>query len=106
MPTIRESAPVVVRVASALSNRAAKASGSEPGRRMSLTPAEKVIRSGRAAASPAAVAVPSASESVAILMGALLYRRLVSAEQLSDGFLDGVLDSYLAAAGTDRPPDR
>jgi AcrR family transcriptional regulator len=51
-------------------------------------------------------AVPSASESVAILMGPLLYRRLVSAERLSGDFLDGVLDSYLAAAGADRPSDR
>jgi AcrR family transcriptional regulator len=51
-------------------------------------------------------AVPSASESVAILMGPLLYRRLVSAEGLSDDFLDGVLDSYLGAAGADRPSDR
>jgi hypothetical protein len=51
-------------------------------------------------------ALPSASESVAILMGPLLYRRLVSVERLCDDFLDGVLDSYLGAAGADRPSDR
>ena len=48
---------------------------------------------------------PSASESAAILMGPLLYRRLVSVERLSDELLDGVLDSYLGAAGTDRLSD-
>ena len=49
-------------------------------------------------------AQPSASESAAILMGPLLYRRLVSVERLPDEFLDGVIDSYLGAAVADRPP--
>jgi hypothetical protein len=49
---------------------------------------------------------PSASESAAILMGPLIYRRLVSVEPLSDVFLDHVLDSYFGAAGADRIPGR
>jgi AcrR family transcriptional regulator len=48
---------------------------------------------------------PSASESVAILIGPLVYRRLVSVERLSDDFLGGVVDSFLGAAGADCPAD-
>jgi hypothetical protein len=35
--------------------------------------------------------------SVSLLLGPLLYRRLVSAEELSDSFLERVVDGYLSA---------
>ncbi|HSY41369.1 MAG TPA: TetR/AcrR family transcriptional regulator [Polyangia bacterium] len=43
-------------------------------------------------------------ESISLLLGPLLYRRLVSVEDLSDSFLERVVDGYLAANAISRQP--